>query len=156
MWKILAGTPWWVYLIFFYVLKNGIKALKDNEVAISRLFIFPIIFIGLQISSFHTTINYLIYLVSLCIGWKIGYWLAPNNAKGKVDSIRKVVCLKGTPYTLILEMIIFAIQYCFGYMQSVHPDIALQYVNLKLLISGAITGLLLGKAIFYYKKTSRN
>lgn len=154
MWKILEGTPWWVYLIFFYVLKNGIKALKDNEVAISRLFIFPIIFIGLQISSFHTTINYLIYLVSLGIGWKIGYWLTPS-ANGKVDSIKKVVYLKGTAYTLILEMIIFAIQYCFGYVQSVYPDIALQYVNLKLLVSGAITGLLLGKAIFYYKKASR-
>ena len=37
-----------------------------------------------------------------------------------------------------------------------NPDIALQYLNLKLLVSGLITGLLLGKAIFYYKKASPN
>ena len=155
MLEILNRTPYWAYLIFFYVLKNGIQALKDNEVTIIRLFIFPIIFIGLQIASFHTTINCLIYLVSLGVGYKIGYWLAPNT-KGKVDSIKKTVYLKGTPYTLIIEMIIFSIQYCFGCMQSVYPDIALQYLNLKLLVSGLITGLLLGKAIFYYKKASPN
>jgi hypothetical protein len=81
MLEILNRTRYWAYLIFFYVLKNGIQALKDNEVTIIRLFIFPIIFIGLQIASFHTTINCLIYLVGV-LKSRIGSGKISREQKG--------------------------------------------------------------------------
>jgi hypothetical protein len=44
LFEILTHTPWWVYVLFAYILYVGITAMKLRSVPVFQLFIVPTIF----------------------------------------------------------------------------------------------------------------
>lgn len=155
IYEFLQQTPWWVYLLFIYLIKVGISASKTKVVSIKRLAILPIIFTALSIhtmmTAFHVTTDvFLVWLVSMLVGALFGYFLVYQH-QFRVDKKHYLIELPGTWITLILILAIFASKYYFGYALSADPGVvrntAFEFTMLS--VSGVITGLFIGRLICY-------
>jgi hypothetical protein len=63
----LKATPFWVYLLFGYLIFRGIRATKQTVILPSRLFIAPVIFLLLYIKGFSnicTRLNIILYIAN--------------------------------------------------------------------------------------------
>ena len=123
IWEALVNTPWWVYVIFVYVLIFGIRATKTRIVSLSRMFIIPIILIALSINELLTTVqpvwyNFFIWVIAILIGIYLG-WLQIYHFKILIDRKKHLIQTPGTWTTLILLLIIFSTKYYFGYQLSI-------------------------------------
>lgn len=151
IWEALVHTPWWVYLLFFYLLKVGFDATKTRVVSQKKLLILPIVFLALSLStllnSLHsTTPILLLYLLSLSFGTG-GGWLLVRNTNLQFDQKKKLVKVPGSWTPLILIMTIFGTKYALRYSLAVDPALAdnRNFAILILGISGLCTGLLIGR-----------
>lgn len=151
-------TPWWVYLIFAYLLSRGIAASKPQIVSIRKLTIIPIIFLALSIhtvlTAFHITAAVVgVWLLSLIVGSAIG-WLLIRNHEYKVDRKKLLIQLQGSWLTLILILLIFASKYYFGYELGSDPALVnhLGFEFSMLAITGVCTGLFVGRLLCYLHK----
>ncbi len=43
--EIVVGTPAWVWVLFVFLMANGIRALNDRVIEIKSLFIMPLVFL---------------------------------------------------------------------------------------------------------------
>ncbi len=153
--QILANTPWWVYVLFLYLIYVGIKASKPGTVSIHKLYIIPIIFTYLSIDTLITAVKINLFsvgtwLIAIIIGVGLG-WLQVFRSVIQVDRPNKLVKLPGTWTTLVIIIIIFACKYYFGYELGVDPLKAEQtgFEFSMLAISGLCTGLFIGRLICY-------
>jgi hypothetical protein len=151
IWDALTHTPWWVYLLFFYLLKIGYDATKSQIVSFKKLYILPLVFLALSINTLLTSFQIspttlLVYLLSLLSGSGIG-WLLVRNSDLKFDHKNGLVRVPGTWVTLILIMMIFFTKYFFSYSLSVDPTLAedTNFEFLMLSVSGVCTGLFVGR-----------
>ena len=116
----IVGTPWWVYILFIYLIFIGIKASKPGEVEIIKLAILPVLFTYMSLHSLvtQTTLSPIhigTRIISILIGTlfgigrvkKAGYTYDPNTGNIRTS---------GSWMTLIVVMIIFFSKYYFGYM----------------------------------------
>lgn len=148
-------TPWWVYVLFFYLVTVGIKALKTNVVSIKKLLILPILFSAMSVHTVVTSFQLEFTVVSAWIGSiVIGIWIGWMLVRKQtltVDKKHLLLKLPGTWVTLIIIMIIFVSKYYFGYALSVDPQLIHQtgFEFSMLFISGACTGLFIGRVLFY-------
>jgi membrane protein CcdC involved in cytochrome C biogenesis len=146
--KILSGTPSWVFFVFVYLIFIGIRATKDRNVHIGKMFLMPSIFFAL-------------FLIRLIAIWRldicaifftaltVALLLSHFFIKRKSPEIHgKYVFIKGSCETLIVVMIIFCIKYFFGYMKAVNSELE-KYLIAEIIISGITTGFLLNKIIRY-------
>lgn len=157
----LKGTPWWVYVLFFYLLFIGIKALKPAVVSLKKMFILPIIFIAWSlynlITELYDPLHLGFWIVSLAAGTLLG-WLMIRSFPMKADKKKNLITTQGGPSTLILILLIFSTKYFFGYYTATHPEAMenLSFVFFRLAASGLITGMFVGKALcigYKYKKS---
>ena len=88
IWETLTHTPWWVYLLFFYLLKIGYDATKTRVVSLRKLFILPTIFLAISINTLLTSFylspaTIIFYLISLllgvCAGWLLVRGVDPRT-----------------------------------------------------------------------------
>ena len=156
IWEALIHTPWWVYLLFLYLLKVGFDATKTRVVSLKKLFILPSIFLAISINSLITSFRLSpstigVYLFSLLFGIG-GGWLLVRNVNLKFDLQRVLIQLPGNWTTLILIMVIFSTKYYFGYSLAVDPMMAedTSFELLMLSLSGVCTGLFLGRLTCYF------
>lgn len=160
IWEVLTHTPWWVFVLFFYLLKVGIDATKPRTVILKKLFILPSIFLGISINtlfkSFDLSFSTLgMYLSSLILGIMIGLLLI-KNLQIKFDRDHNLIRLPGTFSTLILILITFSTKYYFGYLLSTAPSIAKNplFIISQLGMSGVCSGLFIGRLIcFLFRKS---
>ena len=104
IWEALIHTPWWVYLLFLYLLKVGFDATKTRVVSLKKLFILPSIFLTISINSLITSFRLSpstigVYLFSLLFGIG-GGWLLVRNVNLKFDLQRVLIQLPGNWTTL--------------------------------------------------------
>ncbi|MCF6764498.1 hypothetical protein L3V82_01850 [Thiotrichales bacterium 19S3-7] len=153
----LIYTPWWVYVLFIYLLFIGIKASKPSHTPIVKLAIVPLIFLGLSIESLINQtnlhgINLITYGVALLIGAIIGFIIARViGAKATKENNRYMLILPGSWLTLVLILIIFISKYYFGFKVADHPQIIhnLHFTITMLGVYGVTAGLFVGRFIFY-------
>ncbi|MDR1235572.1 MAG: hypothetical protein LBJ96_01050 [Holosporaceae bacterium] len=105
--KILSGTPMWVFFIFAYLVFIGIRATKDRTVHIGKIFLMPGIFFAQ-------------FLIKLIITWRldicaifftaliVSLFISHFFVKHEQLKVRgKYVFVGGSCETLIVVMIIF-------------------------------------------------
>src|SRR3990167_5328578 len=119
IWAAAAQTPWWVYVLFIFLVQRGLVASKPQVISIIKLTILPIVFIALSVhtlmTAFHVNATVIVaWLVSVILGSVIGWFLIRNH-EFKVDRKNLLIRLPGSWITLILILIIFVSKYYFEY-----------------------------------------
>lgn len=147
---IIVGTPFWVWLIFFYLLYVGFKNLQLHIIYVPKLFIVPLIFLAIQYEVFlseSAPIFFLVLLLSTSLSF-----LA--HIKVPIFAIKESTCIKIPGHYSILLILIsfFFVKYFFGYLQDTNPALADKYALLDIIISSALSGFFLGRAICYSYK----
>jgi len=71
--KALQGTPWWVYVLFFYLLSLGIKALKPRVISLKKPFLLPGVFLVWSLWNLNNNFGldftkWMLWLAALSIG----------------------------------------------------------------------------------------
>jgi len=158
--EALLGTPWWVYLVFLYLLKVGVGATKTHVVSVKKLFVIPVVFwihsmttilFSFQFSQFSCAL----YSFSLLCGMG-GGWLLISNLNLKFDKYRGLIQVPGNWSTITLIMFVLSAKYYFGYSLAVNPEIS-QDPNFKILmltVSGVCSGVFLGRLFCFLFRNS--
>ncbi len=149
---ILEETPWWVYVIFIYLVVMGVKALQPSTVSIHRLIIFPAIvtvwgFIGIK----WYLIPLLAWGLSVAVGIGLG-WFFVRKWKIRYDRRRATLHLPGTWTTLVFALIFFGVKYFFGFYNATHTEIHFTLMVAESAAAGVITGMFLGRLAFFWKR----
>lgn len=154
---MMTGAPWWAYAILIYLLSIGFKAIKPQIIGLPKLFILPIIITRLLAKNLFNHYNcrfdnLTIFILSLGIGGIISCLLF-KSTNLKIDRANKTITLPGGYGTLILLLSIFIIRYFWGYMETTHSSpLAPHLVYFKILSSGIIAGLSIGRSATYLYK----
>lgn len=158
---IIFDTPWWVWVLFVYLLIVGIKATKTQVIPLWRVALMPSVFLLWSLYS-------LLYRCAACplfiAVWILG--LIPGLAAGSIFSSRidhwvdsqKLVHLQGTIVPLALSMIFFLLKYALGVMYALNPALSANVVMVKIdtLTSSLITGLFVGQFLDIVQKYRKN
>lgn len=141
---------------------NRVKSIKTHIVPLQKLFILPLIFSVLSISSFVTDLtpsglSMGAWIVTSLIGAFIG-WDFVKRLEIKVDKKQHLIEIQGTWSPLAIMLIIFASKYYFGYQLAVKPflseDVTFQLGMVS--ISGFCVGLLLGRLLCFLNRFRRD
>ena len=148
----LLDTPWWVYVIFIYVIYRGVRASQTRVISLARLFILPLIivvFAGHGLLSMTTLTMTLIinWLITFIVGFVIGWWLMKIRGI-KVDHKKGLLEVQGSWISLI---VIFCSKYYVGYMSAVHPEVVqyFLFVNFIFALNGITMGIVVGHLAHY-------
>ena len=150
MLDLLKGTPSWVYILLFFLIYKGIKAIHGSTKRLTKLLILPAVFLVL---SLHKVTDPYYYILFLILGLIVG-WMLYRNIKIRADKVKHLIALPGSVLPLILILIAFAKGYYFGYESAVHPEYLKQhwFTLLTLITSGFFSGIFIGRAaVFLYK-----
>ena len=147
---IISGTPLWVWFVLYYLLVVGIKATKERDVYLPKLFIIPVVLTAMKYKIFiNATMDiWITYFITLIIGLMIGYMVASRE---KIEVSNMMVRLQGSYQTLIILLLFFSVKYIFGYLNAAHPELIAEYLNIEIVCSGIFSGYFLGKAVRYLK-----
>jgi len=151
---IISGAPIWVWLLLIYLIKNGIEALYERTVKIKKLMLMPVL---LFLWSFYSLIqknnDYALFIWLGCIS--LGIYLGWKSLKSKtiiVDKEKKELRIPGSIFTLLIVIPFFVIKFVLNSLYHCHTS----YIGYLLLfdgaISGIVSGLMVGRLIFYYLK----
>lgn len=149
--RILGGTPWWVWVLFAFLLSRGIRAMRPATGPLWRFAIIPAVFlvwgIATLLDAFGATGTVAAaYLVALAAGAAAGWaWMAP--AWLRADRRHGLVAVPGGPTTLVLILVIFVLKYTFGVWQGMDPAVVGQtwFLLADCALSGLVAGLFLGR-----------
>ena len=151
----LENTPWYVYLIFLYVVYIGIISLRPRTVNYRVIFILPTVLTLWSLSASYERwdgglLGFGIWAFSLLIGMVIG-WLILRFYKLRVDKGRGTITLPGNKWTLILVLSLFTVRYTYGYLYATLDSISKSFTISDLAISGLLIGIFIGRALHYYR-----
>jgi Family of unknown function (DUF6622) len=143
----LKGTPWWVYVLFIYLIYIGVQAMKPQKISINKLFILPLLFLAWSIygiiAHFASWMDPFAWLIAGIGGFFCGENLAPK--KLRADRKKLIAQIPGSSITLILVVAIFILKYFFGYYRATH-DMTSSGVHIaSLIVSGVVAGIFIGR-----------
>lgn len=156
--QFLQHTPWWVYVLFFYLLSRGLAARKPAEVSLQKLAIIPVLLTVWSLAELVrlyglTASAVSIWLAGLVVGVALG-WLLLRGLAITVDAQTGVIH-RPADYTLLpLVLATFAVKYAFGAIAATSPAL-LQEPMFRLAdlgLSGLFSGLFVGKFAVYAAK----
>jgi hypothetical protein len=149
---ILEETPWWVFVIFFYLVVIGVKALQPSTVSIYRLVIFPVILTVWGLVGIQWRLSPLLaWGLAVAVGFGLG-WLFVRKWKIRYDRRRGTLHLPGTCTTLVFALLFFGIKYFFGFYNATHAEIPLEWRIGESAAAGVITGMFIGRLAFFWKR----
>ncbi len=155
IWQTLTHTPWWVYLLFVYLILLGIKASKTRMVSLRKLFVIPLFFTFISIHTLFTSFSINAFSLSVLVGsilvGTLAGWAQIIRYQLKIDKQHGVIQIPGSWVTLALILVIFASKYYFGYELATDPQLVKQtgFEFSMLGISGLTTGLFVGRLACY-------
>lgn len=159
--NIISAHPWWVYVLYIYLLKIGLVACKNNNINIYRAFVLPTIIISLSIYTATKYLNIQVMLIlAFIIGKTVGLtsgWLSLKNKMIWVDKKNHLLTMPGSFNTLVLILIFLTTRIGFTYMLAKEPYLInnTKFIMLVLLIESGISGIFLGRfmnMIYRFKK----
>lgn len=157
--RIISGTPFYVWIIFIYLLNRGIKASKDGELSFSKMFIMPFIFIVWGLEKLFTSFSYLgismiFYTAFIGLGILVSYSLYSRYRKIyiKDSSLYKT----GSYLPMTIMMTNFFVKYLLNVAMSINPLLynTLSFNILYALLSGFSVGLFIGGILQAYNAYS--
>lgn len=153
LFNILQGTPYWVWILFAYLLMVGISALKSRSMPWWRFAIIPLIFTVWSLFSIYNKCTtcpllFCIWLAALTIGTIGGYYLM-NKTKFTIDAPTKLIHIPGSFIPLLLSISFFSIKYIFGVAYAINPLLNknMFVLGIDIFLSGIICGIFLGRLI---------
>lgn len=154
--KLIGGTPWWVFVIFLYLMMIGIKAAHPRTLPVQQLFILPALFFAASViwlyHRLHGHIAFFgFWVVGIGLGALLGHWLV-RKWTVHADRAKQILSIPGSYTILFLVFAIFIVRYFFGYQYSVHPERASHLFLPDALISGIILGIFIGRSYSLYRK----
>ena len=152
--SIFAGTPIWIYIILIYLLYVGVEAIKPHTIWLPKLFIIPT-FITISLIKYVCTRPYieikqygLSFVISIILSWFIF-----RRTKLICSKSTNSITLPGSYITLMVLISICLLHYFWKYMEAVHATTLPAYLqDLKIISSGVISGLMIGRSIAYLYK----
>lgn len=121
---ILKSTPFYVYLLFIYLMFIGIKATKPRVVLYPiKLFITPLVFLAFFIKQLNRIEDLLLVFVLITISIFINLKLFKPPP---VQIENNISIIPGSWQPLFIIIVIFSIKYLFGYMRTVKPHLPQQ------------------------------
>jgi hypothetical protein len=149
--QIIAGTPWWVWILFVLLLWIGVRALKTSAAPFWRLLILPAVFfvwgvVGVVTRYPISATSLGLWLVAFALGGGLGVLIAANIAV-RADKTHGLIEIPGNKFTLVLILVIFATKYAFGVLQGMEPGILAdpRYFVADLGVSGLLAGVWTGR-----------
>ena len=144
--QIITGTPYWVWVLFAYLLLIGVRALKKRRAPLYRFGIMPAIFILWSLSSLFSkpTSLTVIWAALVLMGSLTSYHLA-SRLRITADKTSGLIEIPGSIIPLVLSCSFFSIKYILGVSFALDP-----LLKTNLLISGfdaAVSGLISGISV---------
>lgn len=145
---ILQRTPVWVWLLFFFLVQRGIKALRQREVSLNRLLIVPTFFLAWGLNDLLTKITisattFTLFSGAFIISATLLYFVNKSTRRYIVyNKETGMLALPGQPITLILILIAFLTKYLLSVILTLRPEITMHH-NFGLYfatVSGLIDG----------------
>ena len=147
--QILIHTPLWVWILFAYLVWQGIKSMQPRKAPIWRALIVPVVFIvwgfsrigfGHQAGQWPLVAWIAAALVLLPLGV-----LTPRPFD--VDHTTGEIIRPGSVFALIRNLVVFALQYTVGVISAIDAgDRAVAFIVGRA-ISGATAGYFIGSTI---------
>ena len=145
--ELIRHTPFWVFLLLFFLLRQGMAALRTRTVTVPRLAILPLVFLLMSLRTMHPTdavgpmLAWLAALVLLIpLGWRTG----PRLLAVGPDPLE--VTLAGSPIPLVRNVGVFTLQYGIAVAVAHHPGSGDALAVAARAISGATAGYFIGWA----------
>ena len=151
--QTLINTPWWVYVLFVYLISLGIKASKTRVIPFFKLLVIPVLFGWMAVHAWIyqigvTPLTTKVFLISNLITIILG-WVYVYRQKLRVDKAHMLIETPGTWTTMLVILLIFVSKYYCGYRMGVDPTIVKNtYFDAAFLaVSGLCTGYFIGRAL---------
>lgn len=159
--SILSGAPWWVYVIFIYLLSMGIKATKRRTVSIQRMVLFPLFFIALSLYGLYekVALGFPVLIFWWCLGIAAGAYLGVKEVRSwhfHKDRQKGLITIPGNYSTLVLMLLIFVLKFFWGYFYSTLPTVPYWIYFADTITSSLFTGFFIGRAGFYFRYYYKN
>jgi hypothetical protein len=153
--QFFIHTPWWVYVLFVYLVLRGMRGLKPGETTLTKLAVMPVAFTvwgGFELLRLYgmAADAVAIWVVGLAIGTVIGFMIV-RNAAISVDHATGVIHHPRDLTLLPLIILIFIVKYTFGAIGSISPDLLMErsFRFADLGLTGLFTGTFIGKFSVY-------
>jgi hypothetical protein len=155
--QVLAHTPWWVFLLFAFLVSRGVRAFNPAEVRLSQLALLPAVFIVWGLAGLYQRYGLdvaalALWLVAAAIGAAIGLAIL-RKAPLKADRARGIVYRPADFTVLPLILVAFLAKYSLAVMAAMSPDLAASagFRVADIGVSGLFAGIFVGKFAIYVK-----
>jgi hypothetical protein len=144
---ILTHTPPWVFLVFALLLILGVQALRPRSIALARVFVTPLVFVGwgllsLVLAARTTPIAPVAWALTAAAGGALA--LLSVRLEGLRAEPGGRIHLPGSVLPLTRNMLIFAAKYVLAATMAQHPDMRAQLLLWDIAVSGASAGYFIG------------
>lgn len=155
-WEIVTGAPWWVYVLFIYLVTIGLEATKSRAISIKKIAIFPLLFLGWSIYDLYTKVQLglfsmiPVWIVSLGVGIYLGIKVVSSWRISK-NHTRQEIIIPGNYSTLVLVVLVFAIKFFWGSLYATEKEVSYWIYFGDTVTSALIAGSFVGRSLFFFK-----
>ncbi|KJC38516.1 hypothetical protein UB31_32925 [Bradyrhizobium sp. LTSP849] len=147
--QILTHTPLWVFVLFAYLVWQGIQAMQPRTTPIWRALIVPVVFIVWGISRIgfgHQDGAWplVAWIVAALALFPLGV-LTPRPFE--VDHTTGQIIRPGSAFALVRNLIVFVLQYAVGVISAIDASDRALALIVGRAISGATAGYFIGSTI---------
>jgi len=147
--QVLIHTPVWVWILFAYLVWQGVQAMQPRTTPIWRALIVPVVFIvwGISRIGFGPQDN----------AWPLVAWIAAALAllplgvltpqPFDVDHNTGEIIRPGSAFALIRNVVVFSLQYAVGVISAIDASDRALAIIIGRAISGATAGYFIGSTI---------
>lgn len=145
--------PVWVYILFVYLVIQGIRQCFARSVHVWRLFLIPLIFFVMSLNHLDgspriTLLSGLCWIAAIILGGYIGY-LHKRNVQLTIDKKLHRVSIPGDWTMLVLIMSIFLVEFVINAVEATGTAPYWWFAPTALGVSGFITGMAFGRSGTY-------
>lgn len=156
--EIIKATPWWVYVVFCFLVLTGLRSTKPRTVSVRQLFFLPFILMFLNLVWLSERIQnhshlLIFWFIGLTAGAILG-WLMVRKWTVKAQRYDQI-SLPPSWTVLVLILLFFMIRYYFVFNYEMHPKAATHLFMADSLVSGVMTGIFIGRAYHLFAKYHR-
>ncbi|MEN4950601.1 DUF6622 family protein [Stenotrophomonas sp. TWI819] len=155
--QLVSNTPVWVWAILILLVTRGVAAMKPGETSLTKLAIVPALFTAWGIWSLGHRFGasweaWGEWLVGIAAGMGLG-WLLLRRATLTLNAASGTLWRSADYSLLPLLLVTFAVKYGFEVALSVSPSLNVDagFRAAYLLLSGAFTGIFIGKYLRYLR-----
>lgn len=158
--SLFYGTPWWVYVVFIYLMIVGYKYSQQRTVGFMQLSILPLIMTLWSALSFYKLFSIasiealILWFIIFFGGIGIGYWIK-SGVICSADHITQAITIPGSWSTLLLLSLLFVVKYYVGYACATATQECTSFVIQDMLFSTFIRSILLGNALYFFRAYHR-